>query len=255
MRQGADSERAAVVTTSWDDGHPLDVRLGGLLSSYGISGTFYVPLSIPGLPRMPKEQMDTIREMGMEIGSHTLTHPTLTSLNGREILHELRGSKESLEDMLGAPVRSLCYPKGKFNRTVRLLAIEAGYELARTTLSFRTDTKFDPYGMPVSLQFYPHTPGVRLRHALREGNLKGIVNWVTWCRMENDLVTLSMLIFEHILNHGGIFHIWGHSWEIDRLGLWSSLEDVLRHIAHRRSVWYFTNSQVVDAIGQTRESN
>lgn len=30
-------------TTSWDDGHPLDLRLAELLVTYGFRGTFYVP--------------------------------------------------------------------------------------------------------------------------------------------------------------------------------------------------------------------
>jgi SAM-dependent methyltransferase len=31
------------ITTSWDDGHPTDLRVAALLAKYGIAGTFYVP--------------------------------------------------------------------------------------------------------------------------------------------------------------------------------------------------------------------
>ena len=31
-----------IVTTSWDDGHPLDLKVADILSEFGIQGTFYV---------------------------------------------------------------------------------------------------------------------------------------------------------------------------------------------------------------------
>ena len=31
------------ITTSWDDGHPLDLRVAELLTKYGLHGTFYIP--------------------------------------------------------------------------------------------------------------------------------------------------------------------------------------------------------------------
>ena len=35
---------ATYITTSWDDGHPLDFRIAELLSEYRLRGTFYVPM-------------------------------------------------------------------------------------------------------------------------------------------------------------------------------------------------------------------
>jgi hypothetical protein len=32
----------------------------------------------------------------------------------------------------------------------------------------------------------------------------------------------------HTINNGGTFHLWGHSWEIERLGLWGKFEEILR---------------------------
>ena len=36
---------ATYITTSWDDGHPLDLRVAELLSEYHLQGTFYVPIA------------------------------------------------------------------------------------------------------------------------------------------------------------------------------------------------------------------
>jgi peptidoglycan/xylan/chitin deacetylase (PgdA/CDA1 family) len=37
----------AVVTTSWDDGHPLDLKLAELLKKYDVPATLYMPMDNP----------------------------------------------------------------------------------------------------------------------------------------------------------------------------------------------------------------
>jgi hypothetical protein len=100
-------KKKIIVTTSWDDGHPLDLRLAKLLSSYGILGTFYVALNYGAFPPMTAEQMRTLRAMGMEIGSHTRTHAVLAKLPKNRVLHELVESKRILEKISEAPMVSL----------------------------------------------------------------------------------------------------------------------------------------------------
>jgi len=34
----------AIITTSWDDGHPLDLKLAELLGEYDIPATFYISI-------------------------------------------------------------------------------------------------------------------------------------------------------------------------------------------------------------------
>lgn len=226
----------------------MDVRLAELLGSYNVSGTFYVPIRYGDLPRMSEKELRLLYNMGMEIGSHTLTHPELTGIENHRVIEEFARSKEILEDALGEQVLSLGYPKGKYNRTVCSLAKEAGYRLARTTVAFRTEPEFDPFAMPVSFQFFPHTPSVHIRHALKEGNLKGVINWCRLWNMENDLFKLSESVFDHVLKHGGVFHIWGHSWEIEKFNLWEPLEKVIKYISNREEVLYLTNAQVLNHV-------
>ena len=70
--------RETCVTTSWDDGHPLDIRVAELLNKYALRGTFYVPM------RAEKQTMTVpqLRELStrFEIGAHTLAHTVLTSV-------------------------------------------------------------------------------------------------------------------------------------------------------------------------------
>jgi peptidoglycan/xylan/chitin deacetylase (PgdA/CDA1 family) len=69
---------------------------------------------------------------GLDIGSHTVTHPWLPGLDRDEMKHELVDSRTSLEDLLGRPVTSLAYPTGGWNPLVRAVAAEAGYRSAIT---------------------------------------------------------------------------------------------------------------------------
>ena len=69
---------------------------------------------------------------GLDIGSHTVTHPWLPRLGPDQLAHELLDSRCALEELLGRPVTSLAYPTGGWNPAVRTAAARAGYELAIT---------------------------------------------------------------------------------------------------------------------------
>lgn len=51
----------------------------------------------------------------VSIGSHSATHPILTSLSADEIDAEVALSRASLEAELGRPVSDFCYPNGNFD--------------------------------------------------------------------------------------------------------------------------------------------
>jgi hypothetical protein len=242
------SNKLAIVTTSWDDGHPLDLPLAELLASKGLRGTFYVAPKSCKRPVMNKFEIRRIQEYDMEIGAHTLTHVVLTELSSDEAYDEVRGSKHALEDITGNPVQSFCYPKGCFNSVVRSQVIEAGYHLARTDISYRFDLKFDPFLMPVGFQFFPHSRIINARHAVRRGNLKGLSYLLRHIYNSNDLMELSRSVMENIQMFGGILHIWGHSWEIEEHDLWGKMEEVLTNVSHYPNVHYLTNSQLLGVL-------
>jgi hypothetical protein len=50
----------------------------------------------------------------------------------------------------------------------------------------------------------------------------------------------------HLLENGGCFHLWGHSWEIEKHGLWTRLEDIFKIISGISEVKYITNKQCLD---------
>jgi len=81
------------------------------------------------------ETMDwkLLRELagrGVEVGSHTASHPHLPQLGDAELARELRESKQRLEQELRRPCRYLAYPYGEFDERVTAAAVAAGYEAA-----------------------------------------------------------------------------------------------------------------------------
>lgn len=101
---------------------------------------------------MTWDELRSMRAAGMEIGAHTCTHPNLARLDQAAAADELCRSKAIIEDRLGAPIRSMAFPFGKFRRhytpeTVALAAA-AGYEYACAVL-FRAVRPWDsPLAIP-----------------------------------------------------------------------------------------------------------
>lgn len=84
------------------------------------------------------EELRTLHADGVAIGSHTCSHPILSQCERPRIDRELVESKEALEAWTGSPVHTLAYPNGQaadIGCTVRQAAIDAGYEVAFSTIA------------------------------------------------------------------------------------------------------------------------
>lgn len=81
---------------------------------------------------MDEAQVREWMAAGHEVGVHTRTHPKLSRLPLARAREEIFGSKKSLEDRFGLPMRHFCYPYGDYSRAVRDLVEEAGFATAVT---------------------------------------------------------------------------------------------------------------------------
>jgi peptidoglycan/xylan/chitin deacetylase (PgdA/CDA1 family) len=81
---------------------------------------------------MSWEQIGQLADAGWEIGSHTRSHPHLTTLDDAALDEELAGSKVVCERRLGRPCRTIAYPYGDYDARVAAAAGRAGYEAAGT---------------------------------------------------------------------------------------------------------------------------
>ncbi len=240
----------AYVTTSWDDGGAFDLKLAERLSEHAMPGTFYWTVDSERFPLPDGQVAREIVGLGMEIGSHTMTHPDLTAIEGEQLRWELTESRKRLEDLTGAAVTSFCYPFGYFNRTARDAVEAAGYALGRTTVGFRRDIGSDPFLMPVSIQIYPHGRRVHVTHAVKERNAVGLARWATTYRTRTDLRSLTQAALEEVTRTGGVVHLWGHSWELEENDLWGSFDEVLGLMSGRPDVEFVTNAELVRLAGE-----
>jgi glycosyltransferase involved in cell wall biosynthesis len=233
------STKPLLVTASWDDGHKLDLRLAALLKKYGVKATFYIS---PEDREFPADQRLTdadIRAIAkdFEIGAHTLTHPHLAEVDEATARAEIGGSKQRLEKITGRPVRSFCYPYGSYNDTTRAVVAEQGFAYARTVQRFMVHSK-DRLAAGTSVDTYDHR---------RDGLLSVLrrCGWRLWrlptmARWDN----LAKQLFQEAREQDGVFHLWGHSHEIEAHGDWQRLETFLAWLSQQENIRFVTNGEV-----------
>jgi peptidoglycan/xylan/chitin deacetylase (PgdA/CDA1 family) len=74
-----------------------------------------------------------VAERGVEVGSHTASHRSLLSVDGRELGGELAGSATTLEGLGLSRPRAFSYPYGDASAGLAAAVEDAGYEIAFTT--------------------------------------------------------------------------------------------------------------------------
>jgi peptidoglycan/xylan/chitin deacetylase (PgdA/CDA1 family) len=238
-----------VVTTSWDDGDPRDLRIAELLRSRDLRGTFYVPIvGYQGKKTLATTDLRALSSADFEIGAHTVSHKSLRRLSPTKLDYEVRTCKQMLEQTLGRGVLMFCYPNGRYDAAVIRQVKNAGYQGARTTRMLWLGTEFLPFEMPTSLQAYPHPSRSYLRNLGRARNIPGLLSYITELSGFKSWVDLGKRLFNQVLEHGGIWHLYGHSWEIDELGIWGDLHEMLDHVSHRKEVSYLTNGQLLSLV-------
>jgi peptidoglycan/xylan/chitin deacetylase (PgdA/CDA1 family) len=149
------------VALTFDDGYLglLDYALP-ILNRFGFRATFFLVSDRMGgtntwdarhgdRPRslMGWSEAAALAGQGMEIGSHSRTHPFLTNLSEPEMESEIRGSKETIEDRLGRPVRYFSYPHGLHDSRCRRLVAAAGYAGAFSSLDGGNGAGMDPFSL------------------------------------------------------------------------------------------------------------
>ena len=134
-RRAGGSPRRAVALT-FDDGFADFLHNAvPILHAFNMTATLFVTTgflggTFRGLPVLDWGELAAIRDGGIEIGSHTVSHTALDRLAPARVLAELQGSKLLLEDRLGVAVDSFAYPFGFQTSETRQAVIAAGYAAA-----------------------------------------------------------------------------------------------------------------------------
>ena len=96
-----------------------------------------------------------LREMAdsglVDIGSHTVTHPILSSITDEESWQELTGSRRQIEDGIGKKVGSFCFPNGMpgdYRPTQVQQIADAGYACSVVASFGLVGNGADPFRLP-----------------------------------------------------------------------------------------------------------
>ena len=209
------------ITFSFDDCNVADRRLISILNKYDLKGTFHL---ISG--RFDHDTVVNKAEVkdlysGHEIAGHTLDHPHVERLPGLYQAQQLLKDKENLEDICGYIVRGFSYPYNAKNEYTIPLLKSLGFAYSRTTKS--------TFGFQQPEDLYLWNPTCHYK--------------------EFDKVYDSfMRVRNQSWNYGGIFYIWGHSYEIADANGWEEFDNLCSKIAHLDDVWYATNIEIADYV-------
>lgn len=124
---------------------------------------------------MSRAQLRALRDRGMSLGGHTVSHPILARLAADDARREIEQGKAALQDMIDREVMLFAYPNGKpgedFGEEHVHMARAAGFRAAVTTGWGAAHGGTDPFRLP---RFTPWDRGrlrfvARLLHNLRRG--------------------------------------------------------------------------------------
>jgi hypothetical protein len=218
-------------TCSIDDGHPSDTKMAELLHRHGLNATFFIPIrNREGFPVMTASKIRDLSET-FEIGSHTYDHCYLNNVSAPLARYQISEGKQRLEDILGRSVHGFCYPGGKYQKIHIDMVKRAGFQYARTTTNLCFDAGENRFEIPTTCQFYPHKKSVYVRNFIRSRHWGERQAGLRAVLLQDNWIERMYSLFEHANQTDGIFHLWGHSHNLDDLDLWSELDAFLGHVA------------------------
>ena len=111
-----------------------------------------------------------------------------------------------------------------------------GSRAARTVelLSLNAPAQTDGLALiPTTVQAYSHTPLAYWKNCakrLKPTNLRHAIG----VGANQDWASIAISMLECAAESGGVFHLWGHSWEIEKTGQWQVLERVFAAMEQRK---------------------
>ncbi len=222
------------ITLSYDDGVTQDIRFIELLNKYNLKATFNLNSSYLGLPgeiggfdrkiNHSKNKAEDIRSIyqGHEVAVHTLTHPSLPTLEDSVVTRQVEEDRLILSELVGYEVVGMAYPGGGINnddRVARVIKETTGVKYARTIASTHN------FDLPDNLY-----------------RLDGTIFHLK----TDEMFELGKRFVELKSDTPQIFYIWGHSYEFDGgySTNWETIEEFFRLIANRDDIFYGTNKDV-----------
>jgi peptidoglycan/xylan/chitin deacetylase (PgdA/CDA1 family) len=186
------------VAITFDDGfHDFYSHALPVLSSYGFPATMFVVSDLVGTrPKrfgekttMSWAELREIQSLGIQIGSHTATHPVLRQLDLGRVEEEIKLSKLTIEDQMRSPITSFSYPYAfpeqdhAFVACLKRFMKEAGYECGVTTVLGTAGQSSNRYCLPrIPMNTYDDA-------ALFQAKLESAYDWLRMPQMAYKIVS------------------------------------------------------------------
>lgn len=213
-----------VVTFSYDDGSPNDVRLVELFNQYGVKGTFH--LNGEHLGSLSEEETLRLRTLysGHEISCHTVRHGWMNKMPASSLIREIMDNRAHLEKIARYPVVGMSYPSGAWNEEAVNALRACGIVYSRTTVATKKMELPDDF-----LTWHP-TCHHKDALALCDGFMSTLDS--EWSRP--------------------LFYIWGHSHELRTEADWAYMEQLVSTLAGNDKIWYATNIEIYNYLTAVR---
>jgi len=221
---------SVIITTSWDDGNRFDFRVSEMLEKFSLKGTFYIPVQYSHRDLDDKDVLKLSKKF--EIGSHGLTHTRLTSLGMGEKMKELVDSKKNLEKIVHKKIKCFAYPYGAYDTESLECVRSAGYTFARTSKEFHLGKQKNTLVSHISLEL-----SNKISRLLSPRGFWYVITCGSWTRIAKRLFDKTP--------DNGVFHVFGHSWEIAKNNEWKKLEQLFKYITSRKEFISLNNSELV----------
>jgi peptidoglycan/xylan/chitin deacetylase (PgdA/CDA1 family) len=157
-----DQSPTKTVVLTFDDGYQdFYTEVAPQLRRWGFPATVFLPSAYcgqtnhwPGQPRWVDEkplltwpQVEELARERVQFGSHSVTHPDMTTLGEVDAEREMIESKREIEDHTGFPTEFFCYPYGRWNSRVREL-VSRHFCGACSTAAGTVESNADPFALP-----------------------------------------------------------------------------------------------------------
>lgn len=219
--------KAKAFTISYDDGVVQDIRFVELLNRYGLKGTFNLNYGLMRrnftwqhecgmtVRRIPEDQVVSVYE-GHEIASHSYSHPYFDNTPEEEILREQGADKFFLERLFGREVAGYATPFYYYSDLMAHCVRHCGFEYARIS------EESNDYSIPED--FY------RWRGSKFHWD-KDLEDFIQGFLETEQELALCQLV--------------GHSYDLDVMDLWDTMERILRRVSENEAVWAATHLEIV----------
>ena len=206
------------IIATWDDGAKQDLKISELMAKYKIPTIFYWPCALEkshnlkGVKSFLSLKECKAISRSFTVGSHSYNHTHLKKsiIDRTQAKFEIFNSRKFWQDATGQSIDTFCYPRGRFSLEYKEMVKDAGYKSARGVEVGSLDEGKDPY----------HTPTT-----VHVGIKRTEYNGVTWFNYA------KMMIEKTKDMKNPLFHLFGHSWEIETNNEWKNLESLLRDLS------------------------